>query len=85
MLGLVYRIGAGFLFVAREVNSLPGDEEQINEQDGDENDAADDYVEGTEAEDAFLSLKVGWGDVVFVVVVTVIGFGHGYTLFLLGR
>jgi hypothetical protein len=55
------------------------DEKEVDQQNGYENDAADDDVEGAEAEDALFSVlgKIGRRDVVFVVMVAVIGFGHG--------
>lgn len=61
-----------------------GGEQEIHEEDGDENEGSDDDVEGFEAEDAlfFFAVKIGGWDVVFAVVVSVIEFGHGYTIFL---
>jgi hypothetical protein len=58
----------------------PGDEKQVDDEDGDEDERSDDDVEGLEAEDAPIFLveaEVGWRDVVFVVVVAVVDFRHG--------
>jgi hypothetical protein len=79
MLGLVYRIGAAILICGgSEANA--GDKEQVDQQDGNEYEGSDDDVEGAEAEDALFGVlrEIGRGDVVFVVMVAVIGFGHRY-------
>lgn len=57
-----------------------GDQKEIDDENGDENEGADDDVKGFEAEDTlfFLTMEIGRPDVVRVAVVAVIGFGHGY-------
>jgi hypothetical protein len=79
MLGLVYRIGAGILIWGRsEADAC--DKEQVDQEDGDEDEASDDDVEGSKAEDALLGVlgEIGRRNVVFVVMVAVVGFGHGF-------
>ena len=39
-------------------------------------------MERLEAKDAFFAMQIGGRDVVFVVVVSVIGFGHAYKVVL---
>ena len=58
------------------------DEKQVDDEDGDEKQGSDDDVERFEAKDAFFAMQIGRRDVVFVVVVSVIGFGHGYKVVL---
>jgi hypothetical protein len=79
MLGLVYRIGAGILiWDGSEADA--GDKKQVDKEDGDEDEAPDDDVEGAEAEDGFLGVlrEIGRRDMIFVVMVAVVGFGHGF-------
>ena len=46
------------------------------------NEGSDDDVKGLEAKDALFAMQIGRRDVVFVVMVSVIGFGHGYKVVL---
>jgi hypothetical protein len=57
-----------------------GDKEQVDQQDGDEDEASDDDVERAEAEDSLLGVlgKIGRRNMVLAVMVAVVGFGHGY-------
>jgi hypothetical protein len=79
MLGLVYRIGAGIL-ICDGLEAYAGDKEQVDKEDGDEDETSNDDVEGSKAEDALFGVlgKIGRRDVVFVVMVAVVGFGHGF-------
>jgi Pyridoxamine 5'-phosphate oxidase len=85
MLGLVYRIGAGIL-ICDGSEADAGDKEQVDQQDGDEYKASDDDVKRTKAKDALFSVmrEIRRRDVVFVVMVAVIEFGHGFKV-LKGR
>jgi hypothetical protein len=58
------------------------DEKQVDDEDGDEKQGSDDDMERLEAKDAFFAMQIGGRDVVFVVVVSVIGFGHAYKVVL---
>jgi hypothetical protein len=79
MLGLVYRIGAGIL-IRDGSEADAGDKEQVDQQDGDEYKGSDDDVKRTKAKDALFSVmrEIRRRDVVFIVMVAVIGFGHEY-------
>jgi hypothetical protein len=57
------------------------EEKQIDEQDGDEDEAADEDV-GTESEHCFMARKVGGRDVVVLVIAFVIMFVHAHQLTL---
>jgi hypothetical protein len=78
MLRLVYRIGAGDP-VYGCLEAYASDQEQVDQQDGDENKSADYDVKGAKAQDALFSVvgTIGWRNVIFAVMVAVIGFGHG--------
>jgi hypothetical protein len=79
MLGLVYRIGAGIPICSRS-EADAGDKEQVDQQDGDEYKTSDDDVKRTKAKNALFSVmrEIRRRDVVLVVMVTVVGFGHEY-------
>jgi hypothetical protein len=83
MLGLVYRIGAGIPICSRS-EADAGDKEQVDQQDGDEYEASDDDVKGAKAKDALFNVmgEIGRRDVVFVAMVAVIGFRHGFEVVL---